>query len=460
MIAWDRLLFYLGLAIVEATPAALFLTIAGTDAWGALILVVLGGALADWIVLRRLRPAYQRPALALIAFVAALWVVKGLIPGSGLFTGWGRAVAALLDLDSTQSIPVYLSMLLGLYCFWRGTRLTLHDGVTLHRLFRISTALLMLVVFLRFFSGAAASRLANLATVEVIGYFAIGLLTIALASASEERESELRRMGWRGVASLAGAVVLVIFLGVLVGALFGREAAAMIRLMWQGVILIIALMTAPFIYLFAGIIEAFVRLLNLEQILGHSVLQFNLPDNSQQAAPEMLGIFPPWVQALIRALCAIVPILVLLSLFLLARRRNRREPGADEERESLLTFGGMAEDLLGLLGKLRANRRPEGLRDALARLRGNDPISRIRRSYIRLLLVGEARSLPRLAPQTPREYVRAAGSMLPNAGQPIEALTDAYERARYDPAGPTPADADAAERAWGAIEQADKNSRR
>jgi hypothetical protein len=459
MIAWDRWLFYLGLAVVEATPAALFLTIAGANAWGALIVVVLGGALADWIVLRRLRPEFQGPALAAIALLAALWVVKGLLPGSGLFTGWGQAVAALFDIHSTRSIPVYLSMLLGLFCFWRGTRMTLHDAVTLHRLFRISTALLMLVVFIRFFSGGAGSALANLATAEVIGYFAIGLLTIALASASEERESELRRMGWRGLASLAGAVVLVIFLGVLVGALFGREAAAIIRLLWQGLILIVGLMVAPFIYLFASLIEGLIRFLNLGQLLNTLTQPHPLQDAFQQQPKELAGL-PPWVQTLIQIFCAVVPIVVLLSLFLLARRRNRRGSGADEERESLFTIGGLAEDLLGLLGKLRAKERPEGLRGALAHLRGNDPISRIRRSYIRLLLVGEARSLPRLAPQTPREYLPAAGSMLPSAGQPIDALTAAYERARYRPAGATPADADAAERAWGAIDQADKNSKR
>jgi hypothetical protein len=38
-------------------------------------------------------------------------------------------------------------------------------------------------------------------------------------------------------------------------------------------------------------------------------------------------------------------------------------------------------------------------------------------------------------------------------------LTDAYERARYNPKGVTAADADAAERAWAAIEQADKRSK-
>jgi hypothetical protein len=83
----------------------------------------------------------------------------------------------------------------------------------------------------------------------------------------------------------------------------------------------------------------------------------------------------------------------------------------------------------------------------------------VRRSYIRLLLLGEAHAQPRRAPQTPHEYAPAASALLPAAAQPVDALTDAYERARYNPNGITTADADLAERAWAAIEQADKRSK-
>ena len=64
MLSWQRTIYYLGLALVEATPAALLLTLAGADAWSMLIGIVLLGALADWIVLRRLPPERQTLALA------------------------------------------------------------------------------------------------------------------------------------------------------------------------------------------------------------------------------------------------------------------------------------------------------------------------------------------------------------------------------------------------------------
>jgi hypothetical protein len=263
------------------------------------------------------------------------------------------------------------------------------------------------------------------------------------------------------LATLAGSVVLVVFLGILIGALFGHEAAALIRLLWQGIVLVILLIAAPFIYLMALILEWLIRSLHVGDSLALRPLS-NLFDSilrqqNRGVAPEML---PPWVEALIRGFCAIVPILLILALFLLARQRRRRAPNADEERESLWSWGGLANDLLGLLAKLGSAKRAEGLRDALARLRGDDPISRIRRSYIKLLLIGEERSQPRLAPQTPHEYASDASTLLPAAAQPIATLTDAYERARYYPAGTTDAEAAAAERASGTIDQADKQAKR
>src|SRR5262249_31082797 len=100
-----------------------------------------------------------------------------------------------------------------------------------------------------------------------------------------------------------------------------------------------------------------------------------------------------------------------------------------------------------------------GLRDALAYLRGGDPVSRIRRSYIRLLLAGEAHEQPRAAPQTPREYAATAGALVPGISGSVGTLTEGYERARYFPTGASDADAEAAERAWSEIESAEQRAK-
>jgi hypothetical protein len=187
-----------------------------------------------------------------------------------------------------------------------------------------------------------------------------------------------------------------------------------------------------------------------------------LSQPGQQAAPpagELLGIFPAWVQAAMRIFFALLPILLLIGLLLLARRRLQRQKNTDEERESLWSWSGLADDLRDLLAGFRRPGRDGGLRAALARLRGGDPASRIRRSYIRLLLAGEAHNQPRPAPQTPREYAPTARAMIAGAAPQVEALTGAYERARYHPTGTTEADAATAEQAWATIEQADRRSK-
>ena len=458
-ISWQRLFYYLGLAVVEAAPPALLLTLAGGNVWGALIVVVLAGALADWIILRRLPPPRQGPALALIGLLGALLIAKRqLVPGAGLGGGWGELLATIFSIRDDRSGLAYMSLLAALYAFWRGTRLTLHDTISLHRLYRTTTVVLLVIVGFGFLGGGPGGALSLLASTEVLSFFAVGLVTMALASASEEREAELRRMGWRGLLTLLAAVTLVLLLGLLLGALFGREAAQVIALLWQGAVLIFALILAPILYVLSLLLERLLPLLHLERLL--SALPPPPPDQAQQQQSEqLLGIFPPWVRLALRVFFALLPILLIVGLFLLSRMRSRRQTGPDEERESLWSWQGLAADLRELLFR-PSPRRGETLRDALARLRGGDPASRIRRSYIRLLLAGEAHDQPRAAPQTPGEYEPAAQAMLPSARRPIGALTGAYERARYHPASATTGDADAAERAWSEIEQAERQVKR
>jgi hypothetical protein len=221
------------------------------------------------------------------------------------------------------------------------------------------------------------------------------------------------------------------------------------------------LILAPLIWLVATLIERLIDLPGLDRMLRQLIQQFQpgALDQPPPLAGDALAIFPAWLQAALRIFFALLPILLILGLLLLARRRALRQASAGEERESLWSWQSVAADLRDLLASRRRRPSAGGLRAALAALRGADPASRVRRSYIRLLLLGEAHKRPRPAPQTPHEYAPAAGELLPAAIQPVDTLTGAYERARYNPNGVTSADADAAERAWAAIEQADRHSK-
>jgi len=327
----------------------------------------------------------------------------------------------------------------------------MHDRVSVQRVFRAIAFSLLLIVGVGLLGARLTGTTAVAASTEVLAFFAIGLLTIALASGMDEQDIGLQRLGWRGMLIVGGAVLL--------GALFGRDMALILRTLWQALVVIIVLIIAPLIWLIVTLLEALLRATSLDRWLQQLTWQPLVTLDRAPPVGEVLGIFPPWLQTVIRIFFGLLPILLILGLLLLARRRLNRQTANGEERESLWSWGGLADDLRDLLAGLRRSQRPGGLRAALAALRGGDPASRVRRSYIRLLLLGEAHERPRAAPQTPHEYAPAAGALFPAVAQPVDALTEAYERARYNPNGITAADADAAERAWAAIEQAERRSK-
>jgi hypothetical protein len=250
----------------------------------------------------------------------------------------------------------------------------------------------------------------------------------------------------------------VLVLGLLFAAVFGQDAAQAVRAIIQVMAFIAALIILPFLLILEGVLRGLSSLFNMGSLTQMLARLQQQQRQQQTLAAEPLNIFPPWVATALQIFFALVPVLIIVALYLLIRRRSRREPNRDEERESLWSWSDLRSDLRDLLAGLRRTRTEEGLRAALARLRGDDSASRVRRSYIRLLLAGEARDRPRAAPQTPHEYAPDASEMLPSATHPIAELTKAYERARYYPASATPADADAAERAWGAIDEAQRRT--
>jgi len=458
MISLPRVTYFLGLAIIETTPLALLLLIIGVGGmWGPIFAIMLAGALVDWLAQLWLPVERQRPALIIFAFLLALWLIKARVAGDyGLLSGWDQALGALFSVGSERSGLAYLLLLVALYSFWRGSRLLGHDSASLRTFFIRATVAVMLIVGFGFWlADGAADKVVPSATVMVLTFFAVSLLSIALAGASEEHDAQLRRLGWRGLLTLVGAIMLVLIVGLLFISLFGGSLVQGLFTIWTVFVTILVLIMLPLLFLVEAVAHWFFSLLDLT-VLKRALEQLqSLQLRQQQQVAEPLHVLPPWVSMLIQLLLGLVPIVILVALFLLMRRRARRRTDRDEERESLWSWRGAVGDLRSLFDGLQLGR-DRGLRGALAQLRGSDPVSRIRRSYIRLLLVGENHERPRTPPQTPQEYEPNAGALLPSVAQPIATLTSAYERARYYPAASTAADADAAERAWSAIDGAER----
>lgn len=454
MLSWQRTFYIFGLAVLEATLASLALTAIGLPAWRLMVGVVLAGALADWLAQRWLRAERQAPVLFGLGLLLGLWAVKARWSGDyGAISHWGTAWARLFTVGG-QSASAYVLLFVTMYAFWRGTRLLNHDSGSLHRLFGRAIVGILVIIGLGGLLGAMAAAHVAQATAQVFVFFCVGLLTIALADAAESNDAHMRRVDWRGFATLVGAVLLVLLLGLLTAALFGDQAAVVARTSWQAIVLLVLLVMSPILLALGAIITWIMGMLPLAE--AARLLQQQQQQQQQQqlrALHEATGI-PNWLAVPTQIVCAVVPLLLLLALYVFMRRRRAHRANEDEQRESLLSWRGVMADVRELLGGLRAPFGGKtGLRAALDRLHGDDPAIRIRRSYIHLLLTGEKREMPRHATQTPREYEAPATSMLPRAAAAIARLTRAYERARYHPSGTTTADADAAEQALHEIER-------
>jgi hypothetical protein len=158
---------------------------------------------------------------------------------------------------------------------------------------------------------------------------------------------------------------------------------------------------------------------------------------------------PEGLLALSTLLLMLVPVVILALLIYFATRR-RPVPAADssEQRESIFSWSGLGSDISNLLGALRRPRGGEGgLAGVLSRLVAEDPVTRIRRRYVQLLLQGEAADKRRREDQTPREFVHTLEDITTNRAS-LDTLTATYEQARYAPDSVDRATAERADRAW------------
>ncbi len=453
---WPKLTAFLCAAVAEATLAAIVLLVMGGDAWGALVLLALAGALADRLAQRALPAERQQIALLAAGLLASAWAAKGAALGDyGLLSGWGLLAENVLSLGRERSALVYATLLVACYTFWRGTQLAVDDNQRLRAWFGRALIGLLLLVGLGTI-GYSDPRFLTLITAQMLVFFVAGLLMLALTSALEG--SRHGRLDRRGLGSVLVTIAMLVGLGLLIGVLLGEEAGQAVRALGVAIGLLIGALVSPIIFLgfalahwllsLGGQTEMAARISGLAEMLNQLYRQGSTSDRSTAI----------WLGVVINVLACLIPLLAIVALYLLSRRRPARASSRDEERESVWSWDGLSDELRGLLAGLRRPPAPGGLRAALAGMRGADPVSRVRRSYIQLLLRGESRQQPRRPASTPREYQEFAGDR-PAARPAVDRLTRAYERARYHPDTTTPADADSAERAWGEIDRADRETR-
>ncbi|NJN17309.1 MAG: DUF4129 domain-containing protein [Oscillochloris sp.] len=445
-----RLIRILALAGMEAVIVGLpLLALTGNDPglhW--LIGLILAGRLVDIIALRAPRVA-ERPILLIGALGT---MILGISFALGLnIVG---AIAILMP-GSEQFGSAYLVGLVSLYLFWRGTRIAVADSNMVTSLFGRGAAVLLLALLLRPVFRPGAELPTITLAVHILLFVGLSLFGLALAHTDDEGVGT-RRLSWRWILTLILAIGGVILVGALGTALLGGDEALqiaqnLIQLALIPFAIVGGFIAWIFITLFAEPLSALIRAL-----MGAFPQLQPAVDQSAEDASEVLDLAPSdFIITLANSftwLMALIPIVILVIAILIMRRRFQPRPEGEEDRESLGVAAGLAADLRDLLGRLRNPfaQRLQGLEAALAALRGPDPTSRVRRAYVKLLLALEDRGRSRSATMTPAEFAPLAGETL-GAPHEVAVLTEAYERARYQPAGASSADAEAAEAALQAM---------
>ena len=294
-------------------------------------------------------------------------------------------------------------------------------------------------------------------------FFALGLGALAIASVQTTRRFERKRSEqtfalsryWLGtvVAVIAVLLVAALVLGQLftpgvVDRLMGA-VGLLLELVARVLVWAIMIVTYPIFMLF----EWLGRLIGRPQANKDEQPQLQMPsftDQFQNMQQEPAGVSPE-VYAILRIVAAILTVGIIVLLFVLAYRRFReyRDEDVEETRELILSKDLLLEQLGGLFGRRRQKAVPAV--DPYARIRGDDPADRIRRTYQSLLAWAAAQGMPRQPSLTVVEYGRVIENALPVYREPIATITAAYLQARYGGGQVSPASADEVTLAWSHI---------
>lgn len=461
-----KLLLSLVLAALEVTLLhlgvsllALAFELEPSLSWLALWLTCLAGA---WSMVRfePIRDSqsglinWSTLAVCAVVMVYAVKIQAG--GGWSPLSGWSM-IWPFASPSSPDTLSLFSLLMACLWCWWRGMALV--DADHAHVLTVLQRGVFTLVIIALLITPLSPVNLGappwgqRLAT-EALLIAVLGLTGLSLARIIDESESG--QTGgikyWLRSSLLTSLGVLLT--GTLLLSLVSDAATLVVRSVVGTIVVVLAILITPLFYLIGRFGQWLLTLIDPpsgDQLVLPSPLPSVEPSTGASGGFQEQLI--QTLQFIVTLMLYLLPLIMLIILIItMQRRRNQRLLADGVMHESLWSWRRAGDDLLNLLKGLRLPARAQGLRDALARLRPDDPAERIRRRYIELLLLGEDADRPRQPQQTPLEYAPVVGPLTPGASGELQALTDVYDKARYAPNTVTPADADTADAAWTAIQ--------
>lgn len=389
---------------------------------------------------------------AALGTFCALWLTYGAQFPFGFVRGlldWGNFLP-----------PALINLSLCGYLWWRGIvvgqgRLQYHD---VQAVFYSGIGALTVLFLVNHFKPRLVQ--AEVLTV-VLGFFAIGLSALTLASFERARRYHRApglSLNRHWVSTVIGVIGSVLLGGLAVLALLAPETLARLRpalvvLDWLAYPVIVALAViatligTPIFWLVQWLVEQGLDLLRLFDAFR------NLPHYNNPGAVEAANqILQAVLNSPVTKISARAVVMLLLFIFLvgliaesLYRFRRLRDKDVEETRESIFTRELLARQLKNLLARPRPPA-PQASPPYLS-LSGQDPRRQIRQAYQSFLAWAATVGQPRPAGQTPTQYAEHLIQFTPNIRASLATLTHAYLRARYSAEQPTVDEAREAERA-------------
>jgi hypothetical protein len=387
-----------------------------------------------------------------------------------LYLGPGREIAPLWQLrwlsvirerPGATVMTVFPAALLLLWGLLTGRERVYHE--TLQRNFALGLAAILGAMLV-----AYSARLVptTLVVWVLTAFVAVALVALAVGSLQETRRFEgqradkglpMARYWWGTVGSTVAGLLL---LGLLLGQIFAPGTLEVVADLLAGILRAVGWLLSWAIFIISypifKLLEWLMSRIDLPEG-DEETMQIRPPadlsEQFQELAEETVtgpgSQFPWWI------LLALIAAAVLLVVFVLAFRRFRTyaEDGEVEEtRESILSLDLLKAQLAGWL-RGRGARKPVEP-DPYARIPGDDPRLRVRRTYQALLAWAAARGLARQPGLTPEDYAGVLAGVYPASRDQFTDITAAYYEARYSPLPVPAARAEGVEAAWQQVQAA------
>ena len=300
----------------------------------------------------------------------------------------------------------------------------------------------------------------------IVLFMSSGLVALALHGVLDTLRQQAEKTGillridryWALIAF--GVVAVVLIVGLLAGQIVAPGAIARalswLRPAWTTLVRIVLLLLYVIAYLFFSLFEPLLaRVQDRPQQQG--VRPFDSPlvfEDVERVSRDPIEI-PPILGQIAQAALILGLVALVAWIFFLAVRKRKRgalvEDEVIETRETILSLDLVRSQLQGLLDGLQRSKPPPAFVEPGA---PEDPRRVIRELYQKLLARGIALNLPRAKGQTPNTYQQTVSYLCPKEQSALEALTSAYETARYGLVPPTLEQVQAAQEAFARIETA------